>query len=192
MTLQDRLKYLVGNHNKNKHNSYMETEDANRKRFFTIPYVPSISERFNIITKHLDVRLSYFNLNKLHRFIKVHKDPVPKSACSNVVYKIECENCDASYVGQTSRQLHTRIKKHRNHIRQNTSYHSVITDHRLHFNHDFKWNDVRILDREPIYNKCLISEMIYIKRQDNVSNLQTDTDSLHEAYVNTINKLPNV
>lgn len=35
----------------------------------------------------------------------------------NVVYKVNCNNCEASYVGQTSRQLDTRISE------------SVITDH---------------------------------------------------------------
>ena len=42
---------------------------------------------------------------------------------------------------------------------------SVIPNHRVNFNHNFKWNDVRILDSESSYNKRLISEMIHIKRQ---------------------------
>ncbi|KAL6417635.1 hypothetical protein ACFW04_012605 [Cataglyphis niger] len=149
-------------------------------------------ERFKSITKDLDVRFSYFSLNKLHHFIKVHKDQVPKASSSNIIYKINCDNCDASYVGQTGRQLQTRIKEHRNHIRRNTSSHSVITDHRLQHNHEFKWNDVKILDTEPIYNKRLISKILFIKRQNNSLNLQTDTECFHEAYVNTINKLPKV
>jgi len=38
---------------------------------------------------------------------------------SNVVYKINCQDCDASYVGQTKRILNTRISEYRNHIRRN-------------------------------------------------------------------------
>jgi len=30
------------------------------------------------------------------------------------VYKINCNDCSASYVGQTKRQLGTRINEHRN------------------------------------------------------------------------------
>ena len=54
-----------------------------------------------------------------------------------VVYKINCKDCDASYVGQTGRQLRTRIAEHRNNIKYKTSNRSVITDHRIDFGHDF-------------------------------------------------------
>lgn len=54
----------------------------------------------------------------------------------NVVYKLACKNCDATYVGQTSRQLKTRLVEHRNYINRNTSIKSVITDHRIRFNYD--------------------------------------------------------
>jgi len=33
-----------------------------------------------------------------------------------VVYKIECKDCETSYVGQTKRRLTTRIREHRNNI----------------------------------------------------------------------------
>ncbi|KAL6418881.1 hypothetical protein ACFW04_011716 [Cataglyphis niger] len=163
LTLHNRLKYLFNNHNKSNRNPSDEIEETIKKeKFFTILYY---------ITRDLGVKLSYFSLNKLHRFIKVHKDQEPKASSSNIIYKINCDNCDASYVGQTGRQLQTRIKEHRNHIRRNTSSHSIIIDHRLQHNHEFKWNDVKILDTEPIYNKRLISEMLFIKRQNNSLNL---------------------
>jgi len=56
----------------------------------------------------------------------------------------------ASYVGQTGRKLKTSISKHfkRNtfHIKRNTSLHSAITEHRTHYNHEFRWNKMEILD----------------------------------------------
>ena len=85
------------------------------------------------------------------KYIKVQKDICPHTSKSNVIYKISCNNCDASYVGQTGRQLKTRITEHRNHIiiiRDNTSVRSIITEHRLQFDHDFQWDKVEILDEE--------------------------------------------
>jgi len=58
------------------------------------------------------------------------------------IVRIDASYCDASYVGQTGRQLKTRISEHKNHINRNTSALSVITEHRLHKNHDFDWERV--------------------------------------------------
>ncbi|EFN73564.1 hypothetical protein EAG_08052, partial [Camponotus floridanus] len=77
---------------------------------------------------------------------------------------------------QTSRRLITRINEHRKHMNRATTNKSVITEHRLNFDHEFKWDEVKILDKESFYNKRLISEMICIKRQQNGLNLQTDTE----------------
>jgi len=78
-------------------------------------------------------------MNKLSEIIKAQKDPLPKLSNMNVVYKISCKICDAFYMEQTCRQLKTRISEYKNHILKNTSTHSVITEHRLQFNHDFDW-----------------------------------------------------
>jgi len=78
--------------------------------------------------------------------------------------------------------LKTRISEHKNHILRNTSTHSVITEHRLQFNHDFDWEGVEILDVERNFNKRLISEMINIKCQKKGINLQTDIEALDRAY----------
>lgn len=139
----------------------------------------------------MNVTLSYTGMNKLSSFIKVHKNRLPNLPRWNVVYKISCLNCDASYVGQTGRLLGTRVKEHHNHIKRNSTQHSVITDHRL-MNHDFNWNDIDILDKEPILNKRLLSEMLYIKRQNNSLNLKTDTDCLQHKYVMILEKLTRV
>ncbi|KYQ60533.1 hypothetical protein ALC60_00516 [Trachymyrmex zeteki] len=82
-----------------------------------------------------------------------------------VVYKIPCNDYDASYVEQTCRQLKTRISEHKNDINRKKINHTVVTNHRTLHNHDFGWNNVQILDVERNYNKRLISEMINIKRQ---------------------------
>jgi len=113
-------------------------------------------------------------MNKLSDFIKVQKDPLPKFSKMNVVYKISCKNCDASYVGQTCKQLKMRIPNTKTILRNTSTSHSTITEHRLQFNHDFDWEGVEILDVERNFNKRLISEMINVKCQKKGINLQTD------------------
>ena len=40
------------------------------------------------------------------------KNPVPKFLKSFVVYKFVCPDCNACYIGETTRHLSTRIKEH--------------------------------------------------------------------------------
>jgi len=78
--------------------------------------------------------------------------------------------------------LSIRVNEHRSHIRRNSTQPSVITNHRLNFKHEFDWDNARVLDNETNYNKRLISEMIYMKKQKQGLNAQTDTDLLDPIY----------
>ncbi|XP_029674258.1 uncharacterized protein LOC115242254 [Formica exsecta] len=166
-------------------------DNDDRKMFFSIPFIAGVSEQLKHVVRDQNVILSYTALNKLHSTIKVHKDPLQRQSRMNIVYKISCKDCDASYVGQTGRSLKTRINEHRNHITRNTSQLSVITDHRL-MNHEFDWENVEILDEESILNKRLISEMLFIRHQKNSLNRQTDTEYLHHAYTLIVENLTKI
>ncbi|KYM97737.1 hypothetical protein ALC62_11566 [Cyphomyrmex costatus] len=156
--------------------------------WFTIPYIRGFSDRFKSIVNGINRRISFFSINKLNDFIKVQKDPLPNETKKNVVYRIKCNDCDVTHVGQTRRKLKTRVNEHRSHIHWNTSSRSVITDHRLEHNHEFDWNNVDILDCENFYHKRLISEMICIKTQRNSLNLKTDTEGLDQSYADILDK----
>jgi len=169
-----RRLFLRFNHSKpQKHSQINNVHTSPRKIYFTIPYISSIAKKFIQYFKNISFcKLAFTCYNKLNKFVKVHKDPLPVASRPNVVYKINCQNCDASYVGQIKRILNTRISEHRNHIRRNSPQASVITDHRLEFNNEFDWDNVEVLDKEINYNKRLISEMIRIKKQRESLNLK--------------------
>jgi len=133
------------------------------------------------------MRVAYYGVNKLRNIIKAYKDPLPNLCKKNVAHKLNCNNCEATYVGQTKRQLKTRIAEHRNHIKRNMPTHSVIIDHRIISDHDFDWDNVEILDVERNFNKRLISEMINIKSQSKGLNLQTD--SFQRAYFSCLSNI---
>lgn len=86
------------------------------------------------------------------------------------------------YIGQTKRQFLTRLLEHKNNIKKQQDFLSVVSLHIIQHSHDFKWDDVQILDYEPYYFKRLISESIYIKFNNFTINISTDTDLLSPAY----------
>ncbi|KYN10091.1 hypothetical protein ALC57_17781 [Trachymyrmex cornetzi] len=73
--------------------------------WFVLPYVPKISDEFKRISKTFNTKLAFTSLNKLNSLIKGHKDILPRETRKNVVYKISCKSCDASYVGHSKRKL---------------------------------------------------------------------------------------
>jgi len=105
--------------------------------------------------------------NTLNKFVKRDKDKIDPKSHNEVVYKIDCLNCSSSYVGQTKRQFRTRLKEHMSDINKKNDVLSVVSNHRLEYNHDMNWDEATILDMESSYIKRLVSEMVYIKRQAN-------------------------
>jgi len=99
--------------------------------FFTVPFFKHISSSLKTTTNKFECPLAFTIPNSLSIFIKTGKDKIEISNRTGVVYKINCKNCDASYVGQTKRRLTTRIKEHRNDINKRSGIPSVISTHRL-------------------------------------------------------------
>ena len=167
-------------------------EETEQKKFFVIPYINKISEMIVSSVKNTEFITGYRCINKLDKIIKTQKDKNEQPCTSNVVYKINCKDCNASYVGQTKRQLQTRMKEHINNIKLDSARHSVISAHILNEHHSFDWDNVRILDSETNYYKRLISEMLHIKEQKNGLNLNKDTELLSESYFDILEKLANI
>ncbi|KYM96032.1 hypothetical protein ALC62_03912 [Cyphomyrmex costatus] len=182
-TIKNRLKFHINKISSNNNNN------NSLKKFFAIPFVDSVSNKFKPIANIFTCKLAYTIPNTLRNFIKRGKDKLEYTHNQNVVYKISCDNCDVSYVGQTKRQLKTRIHEHSSDINKTSKSPSVISNHRIETNHDFNWSNVKILDMEPSYNKRLISEMVHIKKQTHGINKQNDTESLPDCYTNMIHSL---
>ncbi|KYN11963.1 hypothetical protein ALC57_15856 [Trachymyrmex cornetzi] len=158
--IHSRVKYLIHKGISKQNNSDIEDE-TEKKSWFTVPYLPQISEKFQNIMKVLRYILEFLR---------------DLSLCK-LNYKIQCRDCDAIYVGQTRRLLKTRTKEHRNHINRKTSNESMITQHTqshnmLEHSHDFEWEDIKILNIERKLSKRLISKILHVQLQSNSLNLQ--------------------
>jgi len=89
----------------------MFTSISIKKKFFTIPYVKSISENFLSIT--INYKLAYSISNILKSLITRRKDQLDSLTNHNVIYNIKFfVKTEASYIGQTKRKLKTRLNEH--------------------------------------------------------------------------------
>ena len=68
-------------------------------------------------------------------------------------------DCPDTYVGKTKRNLITRFNEH-----LDVKKVSAVKNHIMESNHDFQFDDVRILARESADTELLIKESLIIKR----------------------------
>ena len=139
--------------------------------------------------KKLDV-LPVNNLNsKFENLIRLGKDKCKTDEISNIVYKIDCNDCDCTYIGQSKRKLGTRVKEHEKDVK-NCNKKSALYSHmekKKCKSMDFK--NVKIIDRERNKNKRLFSEMFNIELHDNTMNRMSDCNGLQYVFKNSINNI---
>lgn len=91
-TINRRIKTLI-NYIINPTN--ITTEKENNNNYFVIPYINNISELVASVIKKSDFMVGYHCLRKLDKVIKAQKDKNNDPSNTNVIYKINCNSCDA-------------------------------------------------------------------------------------------------
>ena len=96
----------------------VSVSDTTTNFYFKLPYIGSFSfvtqKRVRQFAKcycnNIDVKLAFssFKIGDMFGL----KDPIPRGLRTCVVYKFLCASCNACYVGETPRQLSTRVREH--------------------------------------------------------------------------------
>ena len=96
-----------------KEKDEVSEEELEKHKLF-LYYRGKASENFakDLKKAHAPCR-TIFKLKKLKTVLPSLKPPVVKMLKSHVVYQMKCSSCDASYVGQTTRHLTTRLSEHK-------------------------------------------------------------------------------
>ena len=139
------------------------------KGFATLPYVRGTSEAVGRILNKANIRVAYKPVKKIKDAIVHPKDPLKKEDRAGVVYRVSCDECDASYIGQTGRKLGDRLVEHRNSTSRRPES-SAVGLHSAETGHQIQWENVEILGRDAWENRRLIREAIHIKRDDPLLN----------------------
>jgi hypothetical protein len=101
-------------------NQIQQVPDQDKKyKYIEIPYIGQPSYAFakklkSIIIKNdpiSDLRVIYRTTNPTKRYFP-SKDPLNNYQKSGVVYQINCNNCNKTYIGKTIRQLYRRLCEH--------------------------------------------------------------------------------
>ncbi|BHF60453.1 hypothetical protein SprV_0100341800 [Sparganum proliferum] len=111
-----------------------------------LPYVKNVSEAVGRLLPPLGVGVAHRPEATIRRQLMKPKDPLPRQETSGVVYRIWCSCGESNYVGETGRQLRTRMAEHAAAVRRNDAS-SQVAAHSTRPDHTFKFDEAEILAR---------------------------------------------
>jgi len=109
------------------------------------------------------------------------KTPLTKDEAYDIVYKIPCQDCELSYIGQTSRNLKSRLTSHKSDCRRGIKS-CALAEHFIDRDHQIDWGNTEILENVNSYQKRLFLEMFHINLNQHGMNKKSDTDNLSVIY----------
>ncbi|GAA56877.1 hypothetical protein CLF_111739 [Clonorchis sinensis] len=118
-----------------------QREQATRR--VVLPDIQNISELTTRLLFQKGIVVAHKPNATLRKLISRPKDNQDKTKRNNVVYQINCNNCNKFYVGQTGRKLCTRIMQHNAAVRRHDPL-SLISIHEDQEGHKFNMENVNI------------------------------------------------
>ena len=164
-----------------------DKKDDTKRIFIKLPYIKEmnghIPKEINGFLKKLDFKVTFnlinetFNLKRLFTF----KERQNKLHSSRVVYRITC-SCKSTHIGQTSRNLITRLKNHdpNSPNRQDIDVSKHLTDNP---DHKIDFDKIEIMAQTNHWRQLLITETSLIQKHN--PNLNVDRTSIPLYLFNT-------
>jgi len=95
------------------------TKDENNKKWPTFTYHSPKVRKLTNLFKHTNINITFRSTNTLQQSTKPKNPEKIPDYNKSGVYKLTCKTCNMSYIGQTSRDLTQRYRKHIRYIRNN-------------------------------------------------------------------------
>ena len=107
------------------------------------------------------------------------KDKSNPELIRGAVYSIPCADCNGIYIGETARNVITRIKEHKRDLQpqkiaelkeKELNKKSALVKHAFTKQHRINFQKYKILESEPDYNKRRFLESFHINKNKNAFN----------------------
>ncbi len=164
------------------------------KGFVVVPYVSGLSEQYKRIMASVGIQVYFKGASTLKSLLCSPKDKDPKDKMQDVIYCINCNDCDEKYVGETGRTLGERYKDHIKSSQSAIYRHAEQTGHNIP---SVEEEEIQVLCKEsnPIYRK--LTEAMYIKYNDPSLNRNIGKADIPDVYDKVLKEegalsLPNV
>ena len=122
---------------------------------------------------------------KIRKLLPSLKDPLDNSEKSCLVYQVPCRDCSFVYIGQTKRDLKSRLDEHKRAIKNQRPDLSALCEHFVTTIDIISWTDAKILKLEIDYRKRLSFESWHINAKPHVIN-RNDGSSFPAVYLDLL------
>ena len=145
------------------------------KGSISLPYVGPVTEAIARNIRKTGVQVHLKPTNTIRSRLVHPKDKLGKLEQAGVVYKISCNDCTSTYVGETERRLRARVNEHH----QDSS---PVGHHASFNNHHIDDNSVSVLHKESDWFKRGVAEAIHIAKEGPNLNRGRERHSLPPIY----------
>ena len=163
------------------------SQNTQYNHFTSISYIQDTSEKIRRVLNEAGVKVAMKPIYIIGRILPSPKNPLTFEEKCCLVYQVPCFHkdcgfhCDFVYIGQTNRDLKSRLAEHKLAIRNQEPEKSALCEHSIQFDHLIDWNNSKVLKTEAHHSKRLTSEAWFSNSHPHVMN-RSDGDSLPQVY----------
>ena len=163
------------------------TRQERDKGFVSLPYVSGTTEAIGRVLGNAGFKVAMKPCRTLRQELVAPKDVTPTLEKAGVVYQIGCKDCDATYIGHTSKNLKDRVKQHRTATDKGKTIDSGVAEHAWTKHHVIDWQNVKVLDQESQEKRRQIKESLLIKSSTCEMNRDSGLD-ISPAFLSLIHR----
>ena len=149
--------------------------DTRTKGSVLLPFVGPVTEAIARNIRKAGVTTHIRPFNTIRGRLVHPKDQLDRLDQAGVVYKISCNDCDATYVGETERKLNTRFKEHHRSS-------SPVGQHMELRRHSVDEESVSVLHRETDWYRRGVAEAIFVQQESPCLNRGRERHILPAIY----------
>ena len=196
-SLQDETDYLNNVFSKNNYNTDFvrrnthSNTDSNTQTnsgpvtTATIPYIRGTSETIARILQPYNIRVAHKPITTLRRLLTNVKDKGKPEDRQGAVYEIKCCDCQASYIGETGRNLSTRLTELKQATR-NGDVNNHIAEHHLQTKDRIDWGSAARITYFTDYYQRLTLESWFTNLKQTPLNRSQQLPAPYKRHIDEI------
>ena len=157
------------------------------KAYISLPYVRGTSETISRILQPHNIRVAHRPISTLRQILTKVKDRDSPNDRLGAIYKISCNDCEATYVGETGRSFNIRCGEHRSAVDKHDNRNNIAMHH-TKTGHSINWDSGKCISFCSNKKQRLILESWFTKLEREPLNRSVKLPTPYNRLVNQTNR----